>query len=479
MRKNIILSILFLSITNLLCAQFEIKVKIDGHNNQAIKFGHHSGSDIIVVDSATTNANGYAVLKGNYNLQHGIYFVSLPNSAYFNFLIAEDKHFNISTHQYKLLDSLKVENNTQYNDYIRFQQKTAENNKQKFQLNIEKQFYQKNKDSVVSYEKKIKSLDTELTMFIDSLYNKNKGNALGDILHILHPVEIPQDLEQNKGIYSKEYFFYINRHFFDNVNFEENAIINAPPQVFEHKLKQYCKYFIDARFDNIEESLESVDHLFEITKKNPTAQKFVAAYLIDNYENSTTLGLDAIFVHISRNHLENNKLTWANREMISRIKKRADLMEKNLVGEQAMNLIFPDENGEMHSLLEGNGRYSVLWFYETNCELCKTQTPELYKLYEGLKVMNIDVTAINIDNREADWKTLIESNGYDWLNLCNVENNPNLMEAYGVFKTPRIYILNPKGKIIAKDIMVSHLMNYFEFLDERSQSKKNEFIFNN
>lgn len=473
-----IILIHILSLNFIQAQSYRIEIEIPDLPNQLVRIGHHSGPDVFVVDSAMTNATGQAVLSGNKALEKGVYFMVMPSSAHFDFLVTEKQNLKIYTHQYHTLDSLKIAGDIQNVAFVDFQKKIGEYNRLSRQLGIEKQFYARNKDSIASIDKRLQLIESERGELFDSLANMFSGSVFGDIIQAMIPVETPVTVQMWRTDNPRRYFDYLSHHFFDNINFAEPAVFNAPVHVFHNQLEQYCKYFLNARVDSLHLVKSEVDYLLNKASASETASRYVISYLMDNYEQPSMVGMDALFVYLSKEYFENGKIPWASDAMVQEISRRAGLLEMNLVGNTAVNLKFPDRNGEMHSLHDGHGRYTVLWFYETDCNLCKQETPKLKGVYDDLQAMNIDLITINIDQNKERWESFIDDKQLTFLNLWNAENNPTLQYAYGTHKTPRLYILNAEKKIVAKDVSVSKLLDYIAYLDEKTLNQKNEFLFN-
>jgi peroxiredoxin len=479
MNKGILLGIIMILSLNILQAQsYHLSFEIPDLPNQLLRLGHHSGPDIFIVDSAFTDAQGKAIMTGDKPLEHGVYFAVMPSGAHFDFLIADKQQLNIYTRQYQVLDSLKISNDIQNQAFVDFQRQMAKFSKASKQLEIEKRFYQNTPDSIVSIKHKLEAIDVERKALFDSLAIMFDGLVLGDLIQAMNPYPVPGHIQALRNEKPHKWFNYISRHYFDHVNFSEPAIFNAPVHVFHNQFEQYCQYFLNARADSMHLVYQEIDFLLNKASASEIAHRYVISYLMDNYESPAVVGMDAVFVYIARNYFEAGKIPWANAQVVAEIQRRADLLEQNLVGKTAVNLSFPDAVGEMRALHEGAGRYTVLWFFETDCLICTEKAKELLAIADDLDVLNIDVITINIDQNVQAWKNYIKKYQLPFLNLWNRDKNPDLLTAYGVYKTPRLYILNAEKTIVAKDIKPKQLLDYIEYLDENSPRLKNRFLFN-
>jgi len=479
MNKSVLFGILLMLSLNTIQAQsYHLSFEIPDLPNQLLRLGHHSGPDIFIVDSVWTDAQGKAIMFREKPLQHGIYFAVMPSGANFDFLIGNKQQLSIYTRQYDVLDSLKITGDIQNKAFVDFQRQMASFSKATKQFEIEKRFYQNTPDSVAAINLKVEAINTQRKALFDSLSVMFESSVLGDVIQAMNPHPVPDHIQTLRNSKPQKWFNYITRHYFDHINFSEAAVFNAPVHVFHNQLDQFCRYFLNARADSMHLVYDEIDVLLNKASASETAHRYVVSFLMKTYENPSVVGMDAVFVYIAKNYFEAGKIPWADENVVREIKRRADLLEQNLVGRVAVNLSFPDAAGEMHSLHDGKGRYTLLWFYEHDCAICTEKTKELIGIYDDLQVMNIDLITINTDQKKQAWRNYITKHNLPCLNLWNRDRNPDLLYAYGVYKTPRFYILNNKNEIVAKDIQISQLLDYIEYLDEKSPRLRNRFLFN-
>jgi peroxiredoxin len=463
---------------NLVQAQsYHIAVEIPDLPKQYLKLAYHSGPDVFLVDSALTNENGLAIFQGENKLSHGVYFVVMPSSAHFVFIVGNQQHFKMRTYQFHVLDSLIAIGDIQNSAFFNFQREMAEINQRSRQLAIEKTYFSQFPDTVARIESMENEFVEKRTAVYDSLSNVYAGSEFGALIKAMIPVEIPDSIKAIRSKNPYRYFQYAGRHHFDHIDFEETILFNSPAYIFHNLLEQYCVYFLNSRHDSVESAFVEVDLLLNKASVNEVAHRYVLSFLMDYYEHPPMSGMDAVYVYLANSQFKTGNLSWVNAEIRQKILNKAALMEKNLVGKTAPNLIFPDKNENLHSLHETKGRYTILWFYEPDCGICESKTRELFSLRQDLKTFNIDLITINIDDNRNDWLQFIDAYNSDALHLYNLNNHPDLYLAYGLNKTPRLFIIDADKTIVAKDIRVESVLDYIEYLDENSQRLKNRFLF--
>ena len=85
----------------------------------------------------------------------------------------------------------------------------------------------------------------------------------------------------------------------------------------------------------------------------------------------------------------------------------------------------------------------------------------------------VQVYAVCTEFDDAMWKEFIVEFGVeDWINVNDIENISNFRGKYNVMGTPRLFVLDAKKKIIAKqidaDALDEILENEFRLLEEQN-----------
>ena len=75
----------------------------------------------------------------------------------------------------------------------------------------------------------------------------------------------------------------------------------------------------------------------------------------------------------------------------------------------------------------------------------------------------VKVLAVCTEFDEEMWKEFIVKQGVeDWINVIDLENTSNFRGKYNIMGTPRLYLLDGKKKIIAKQINAEALEEILE-----------------
>lgn len=123
------------------------------------------------------------------------------------------------------------------------------------------------------------------------------------------------------------------------------------------------------------------------------------------------------------------------------------------IGDQAPALSYPDPQGKIISLADYKGKYVLIDFWASWCAPCREANPELVKVYKRFKNDNFTILGVSLDSKKTSWEKAIRKDGLAWNQISDLKGWNSLPAAtYGVEAIPANFLVDPQGKIIAKDI---------------------------
>jgi len=117
-------------------------------------------------------------------------------------------------------------------------------------------------------------------------------------------------------------------------------------------------------------------------------------------------------------------------------------------GAIAPNFVLPDLDGKAHSLGDYRGKRVLLVFSDVDCQPCEQLAPELVRLHEGTK--NLEIVMISRGDQEAN---RIKASAFGFSFPVLLQRSWEISKLYGMFATPIGYLIDENG-VIAKDVAV-------------------------
>lgn len=130
------------------------------------------------------------------------------------------------------------------------------------------------------------------------------------------------------------------------------------------------------------------------------------------------------------------------------------------VGQQAPDLMLQDVNGKNVSLSAFRGKYVLLDFWASWCGPCRRENPNIVSAYNKFKNKNFTIVGISLDSDKDKWKDAIEDDKLTWTHLSDLKKWESAAAmTYAVEAIPTNFLLDPEGKIIARDLRADELQN--------------------
>jgi peroxiredoxin len=142
------------------------------------------------------------------------------------------------------------------------------------------------------------------------------------------------------------------------------------------------------------------------------------------------------------------------------LKSSIDESKVTAIGSIAPDFTQPDVNGAPVKLSSFRGKYLLLDFWASWCGPCRAENPNVVKAYTKYKDKNFTILGVSLDRPDgkADWQKAIKSDGLSWTQVSDLKYGDNQAAAlYFVQAIPSNFLLDPDGKIIAKNLRGSDL----------------------
>jgi thiol-disulfide isomerase/thioredoxin len=188
----------------------------------------------------------------------------------------------------------------------------------------------------------------------------------------------------------------------------------------------------------------------DLIKKHPDYElaSWVLSFLLKDISleqaRSLYLGLDE--------KVRNN--TWGKKIEIY-LNQSVDLKP----GDRAIDFCMKNLNGENISLSDFEGKYVLLEFTSSGCRACIEEKPWLRKAYRKYHSKGFDILEVNLDRNGKHWENGMQRDSVVWTSVSDLKGlDGRIPIIYRVASIPVNYLLDPKGKVISKELRGDRLL---------------------
>ncbi|WP_295128388.1 TlpA disulfide reductase family protein [uncultured Chitinophaga sp.] len=249
------------------------------------------------------------------------------------------------------------------------------------------------------------------------------------------------------------YKLYISA--FDSAMAGINRDFNAVPD--EQKGEEEFRKGLDARFRSAINEKKALQEKF--IKENPKSFfSLVALKELGVMNNMDMTVIEPLFKSLS----DELRMTVQGREFAESMNKERALITGNAAPDFTQN----DVNDQPVKLSDFRGKYILLDFWASWCGPCRQENPFVVKAFNQFKDKNFTVLSVSLDkagHKEA-WLKAIEQDGLSaWTHVSDLKYwDNNVARMYGVRGVPTNYLIDPSGKIIAKNLRGEDLQKKLE-----------------
>ncbi len=474
-----------------------IKFKISGINDTTLNLVKYIGKGMYYADTAKIT-KGIIEFDGK-KQKSGILALFLPGEQLLEFVYNNEDIYIESTAKNPMPNAKvkKSEENTiflSYVDYI-----TKERNAITL-LSKERDTLSKDSMRYKTLSKMIEDKNLGVIAYQKEFIKNNPTLLVSLIIGMSMDVDIPEAPVNDEGdvIDPSFRFNYFRAHYFDNVNFNDDRLVNTP--IYHTKIENYFSdRMMIQNWDTV------VKYAFQLCDKLPANSdmlQYTVSWITSHYEKSQIMGMDKVFVRMGqryyceRNEKGESKAFWMPEDKLEKLCKQVDKMKGLVMGEVPKNISLPDTSDvNWRNFYSLKNEYVILYFWDPECGHCKKITPKLQELYtKKFKERDIEIFAVGkaVDDDFVKWKAFIKKHNLEFINVAMTDRlfkaaqkdasqfipkyttieSLNYQTTYDVFMTPKLFLLDKDKKIIAKGLDISQLEEYLDRLQGFESAEK-------
>ncbi len=132
---------------------------------------------------------------------------------------------------------------------------------------------------------------------------------------------------------------------------------------------------------------------------------------------------------------------------------RLEPLRATATGTPAPEINLPTPEGPKLALSSLRGKYVLIDFWASWCGPCRQENPNVVKAYNQFKDKGFTIYSVSLDQDKAKWERAIAADGLTWHHVSDLAGwNSVAGAAYGVKAIPQSFLIDPQGKIIAKNL---------------------------
>ncbi|WP_370089710.1 TlpA family protein disulfide reductase [Ekhidna sp.] len=180
-----------------------------------------------------------------------------------------------------------------------------------------------------------------------------------------------------------------------------------------------------------------------IREASPSLASFYGIQMIDATQNFAFI--DSITTELQAEMPENFHVE----SLISQVSARRSLA----IGKMAPEIALENPDGEVITLSSLRGKYVLVDFWAAWCGPCRRENPNVVRVYNEYGGEKFEILGVSLDKTREKWLGAIEQDGLPWLHVSDLKFwRSQAAQDYQVNAIPATFLIDPDGKIIAKNL---------------------------
>lgn len=288
------------------------------------------------------------------------------------------------------------------------------------------------------------------------LIEENKGNSGVSFSKESYRFQLPELPRVITDVH--EQTNYIAMHYWENCPFEDTTFVRSDT------LEQIFADFIDfLRFTDNETAVKAIRNLL-IVSENDSVSRWRFRSLSEHYldDPNSPMRNEVYYIEVLKQIIGSHYLSLDER---LRYEDRLKQIKKNLPGSLATNFTYTKANGKKATLYEVKAKYTLLFFYDPDCETCK-ETKRIIKENVWIKELQrqnmLRILAIYPGEEVDKWVCDLPGMPTNWIVGYDADQQIYDKQLYALRALPSFYLLDRKKQVMLKDVPLNSILYFLQ-----------------
>lgn len=362
-------------------------------------------------------------------------YVGIPPNKVVPVVVGPEKQFTIGG-SCNYAQRSKITGSEFNGQYVQLQNDIKQYKKENNQLSAKitkAQSYEEQQKAIQD----MKALDEERLALLDSL--KATQPFLGSILAMNTYLSFPN----NGGDYRNEVEYFASE-FFQFVDFSDDTY-HQLPLVFD----AFFDYSRTLSSINIPKGVldQYLTQSLQLVEQPSGAHEYALSGVIRALEKNK----NSLYGKYAQRFVD----TYQNKypDLANQIQQQIRQLTLFEEGRVAPDFTQLTPEGESLSLSDLRGKYVLIDFWASWCGPCRRENPNVVRMYDTYKDKGFEILGVSLDRDKGRWLAAIEKDQLTWQHVSDLKGWSNAVaQQYSIRSIPRTILLDPEGRIIAKNL---------------------------
>lgn len=238
--------------------------------------------------------------------------------------------------------------------------------------------------------------------------------------------------------------------YWDSFDFSDTSLVHNP-RIIEPKFYYYIQRFSKSDSLCIKQSIQETLRRAENEGTASTYNSFLGLFKKYLYNADSPFRNDEYYIHTASYIISDKSSAETDKE---RAKYKLDLLLKNRIGHRASDFMFTRQSGKTASLYETKSDYTILFFYNPDCQACAEAIHSLKNsqyIHMAQSEGWLTILSVYPDADLAIWRKHMADIPGEWINAYDAGQTIEKNRLYDLKAIPTIYLLGKNKEVILKD----------------------------